>query len=128
MRDLAVMVFLGALVATGCGHKHAAVPDAGFTPLGSLPSGTNTAPSAPKITVTPEAGLQGKVVRTNSGGRFVVLNFPIGHLPALDQHLSVYRLGLKVGEVRVTGPQLDDNIVGDVVAGEAAVGDLVRDR
>jgi hypothetical protein len=33
-----------------------------------------------------------------------------------------------VGEVRITGPQNDDNIVGDILAGEAALGDSIRDR
>jgi hypothetical protein len=35
---------------------------------------------------------------------------------------------LKVGQVRITGPQLDDNIVADVITGELALGDLVRDQ
>ncbi len=79
------------------------------------------------LIVTPETRLLGKVVRVNASGRFVVLNFPIGHLPALEQRLNVYHLGLKVGEVRVTGPQLDDNVVADLVAGNATAGDEVRE-
>jgi hypothetical protein len=113
MRDLAVIASFGVLLVAGCGHKQATAPEAAFTPV---------------LIVTPEAALQGKVLRTNPAGKFVVLNFPVGHLPSLEQRLSVYRLGLKVGEVKVTGPQLDDNIVGDVVAGEAGVGDVVRDH
>ena len=61
-------------------------------------------------------------------GRYVVLTFPLGHMPALEQHLNVYHQGMKVGEVRVTGPQLDDNIVADILTGDAAVTDEVRDR
>jgi hypothetical protein len=78
--------------------------------------------------VTPGNGLLGKVVKVNVAGRFVILNFPIGHLPSIDQQLNVYRQGLKVGEVRVSGPQMDDDIVGDLVKGEAQGGDEVRDR
>ena len=78
--------------------------------------------------VTPETGLAGKVVKVNSGGRFVVLNFPVGHLPAIDQRLNVYRQGLKVGEVKISGPQLEDNVVGDLVSGNAEAGDEVRDQ
>jgi len=81
-----------------------------------------------KVIVTAESGLTGKVIKMNLEGRFVVLNFPIGHLPALEQRLSVYRGGLKVGEVKITGPQMDDDIVGDLVNGEAQAGDEVRDR
>jgi hypothetical protein len=128
MRDLAVIVALGVLLVAGCRHKQAAAPEAAFTPVPTTPSGTSKSSSSSSLIVTPEAGLQGKVLRANTAGRFVVLNFPVGHLPSLEQRLSVYRLGLKVGEVKVTGPQLDDNIVGDVVAGEAAVGDVVRDH
>ena len=54
------------------------------------------------------------------------MTFPIGHLPALRQELGVYRQGLKVGEIRVTGPQLDDSIVGDIQTGDAQTGDEVR--
>jgi hypothetical protein len=57
-----------------------------------------------------------------------VITFPIGQMPAVDQRLNIYRHGLKVGEVRITGPQNDDNIVGDILAGEAALGDSIRDR
>ena len=58
----------------------------------------------------------------------MVLSFPVGHLPVLQQHLHVYRRGLKVGELRVTGPQMDDLVVADVLEGEAGVGDEARDR
>jgi len=78
--------------------------------------------------VTPENVLFGKVASVNQTGKFVVLTFPIGHLPVLQQHLNVYRQGLKVGELKVTGPQLDDNIVADLVAGESEPGDEVRDK
>ena len=81
-----------------------------------------------KVIVTASTGLEGKVIRMNPEGRFVILNFPIGHLPALEQRLNVYRRGLKVGEVKITGPQMDDDIVGDLVNGDALPGDEVRDR
>jgi hypothetical protein len=45
----------------------------------------------------------------------------------LEQRLNVYRNGQKVGEVKVTGPALDTTIAGDIVAGEAQLGDEVRE-
>jgi hypothetical protein len=81
-----------------------------------------------KVILTQESGLSGRVKTVNAGGRFVVLNFPVGHLPGLEQRMNVYRLGLKTGEVKITGPQYDDNIVGDIIAGEVQPGDEVRDR
>jgi len=81
-----------------------------------------------KLIVTPGNSLVGRVAFVNTTARFVVLNFPIGHLPALEQRLNIYRSDLKVGEVKVTGPQYDDNIVADLLAGDSAIGDQVRDR
>lgn len=92
------------------------------------PAKADRAAQPPTLIVTPEMALTGKVAMVNLGARFVVLNFPIGRLPALEQILAVCRKGLKVGEVKVSGPQRDDNIVADITTGEAEVGDEVRDR
>ncbi len=78
--------------------------------------------------VTPSNALVGKIIRVHLDGRFVVVNFPVGQMPALDRTLNVYRGGLKVGEVKTTGPQRDDNIVADIVVGDCRQGDEVRDR
>lgn len=80
------------------------------------------------LLVTPENSLIGKVITYNTAGRFAVLDFPVGKLPALDQRLFVYRLGLKVGEIKITGPERDTNTVGDLVSGQAQKGDEVRDQ
>lgn len=80
-----------------------------------------------KMIVTPDTSASpAKVSLVNLGAKFVVLTFPIGHLPVENEHLSIYRRGLKVGEVKVTGPQKDDNVVADLIAGEAQIGDEVR--
>ena len=76
--------------------------------------------------VTPDRVLLGKIARVNEVGRFVVLEFPVSHLPAMGQVLFVYRNGLKVAEVKVTGPQRDDHTVADLTTGEAQLGDEVR--
>jgi hypothetical protein len=106
------LLMLAVLVGAGCGGKKASVG------VGQMP-GVGTV-------ISPAGALVGKVISVNPAARFAVLNFPIGRLPALEQRLSVYRQGLRVGEVKVTGPQRDDNIVADVVAGDVAVGDQVR--
>ena len=115
--------FLG----TGCAHraKQTSPKPVFAEPIAPAPT-TNA--SQPKLIISPEEGLTGTVSKVNAIGRYVVLTFPLGHMPALEQHLNVYHQGMKVGEVRVTGPQLDDNIVADILSGEAAVTDEVRDR
>jgi hypothetical protein len=86
-------------------------------------------PAAPITTlVTPDNSLSGKVVSYNSVGRFVVMNFSSRRMPRLEARLFLYRIGLKVAEVKVTGPQNDDNIVADLVSGDAQTGDEVRDQ
>ncbi|HTX22952.1 MAG TPA: hypothetical protein VMD27_13970 [Candidatus Aquilonibacter sp.] len=85
-----------------------------------------SATAAPPQIVTPDDSLTAKVVSYDSAGQFVVLNFPVGQMPATNQKLYLYREGLKVGEVKITGPQADDNVVADIVTGEAQVGDEVR--
>ena len=108
-----------------------------FVPLGLLlavmfaagcASQENAFSPAPSAVVTPDNSLAGKVVSYNSVGRFVVLNFPTGQMPKMDQSLFLYRAGLKVGEVKITGPQSGSNIVADLTGGNAQVGDEVRDQ
>jgi len=92
--------------------------------------GTKTPPTTqnPAPIVTPDNSLTARVLDYNATARFVVLGFPIGQMPRLEQSLFLYRNGMKVGEVRITGPQNDNNIVADLVTGEAQVGDEVRDQ
>jgi hypothetical protein len=118
-------------VVAGCAANRAA-----FAPLPSSASGAATGgptsadfPGASRpLTVTPENVLTGKVARVNSEGGFVVLTFLPGHMPALAERLALYRKGLRVGEVKITGPQNDDDVVADVLIGDAEVQDEVRNR
>src|SRR5258707_14597680 len=120
MRTFLAALGLGAVLWAGCaGHRGGSV---GFS---EVTVGSKSPVSLPndKVIMTPDTVLIGKIARVNQEGRFVVMTFPVGHLPTLNQRLSVYRQGLKVGEIRVTGPQMDDNVVGDIGAGEAQAGD-----
>ncbi len=121
MRILAITGGL-LVILSGCGKRQAVVqwPDAGNEGAARVATG--------KPVVTPEKGLIGTVASANTTARFVVLNFPVGRLPAVEQRLQVYRSGLKVGELKVSGPQLDDAIVADITAGEAKAGDEVREQ
>jgi hypothetical protein len=94
------------------------------------PSAKRATPAAvaPQPIVTPDNSLTARVVSYNASGRFAVLGFPVGQMPKLEQGLFLYREGMKVGEVKITGPQRENNIVADLVTGEAEVGDEVRDR
>jgi hypothetical protein len=112
-------LLLVAVLANGCGLFQHQAKTAKASPAAGV--------ATPAI-VTPDNSFTAQVVSFNSAGRFVVLVFPIGQMPRLEQGLFLYRNGMKVGEVKITGPQRDNNIVADIVTGEARVGDEVRDK
>ena len=113
MRVWLSVVLLGALAVAGCAGRTGAAPG-------------KAAPANHGLIITPELVVAGKVALVDTTARCVVLNFPLGRMPTAEQRLSLYRRGLKVGEVKVTGWQREDNIVADLVAGEAVVGDEAR--
>lgn len=86
------------------------------------------APAGSQYIVTPDNSLMAKVIKVNTVGQFVILNFPDGRMPKMDQHMFLYRTGLKTAEVKVVGPQEDTSIVADIISGDAQTGDTVRDR
>ena len=113
MRRL-VCCLAGGLILAGCASDKVAE------------SRPTTKKRPDKVIITPDNSLIGKVVRVNNNVRIAVLNFPIGKLPAMGSRFNVYRQGLKVGEVKVSGPQQDENIVSDIVTGDVQVGDELR--
>src|SRR5215469_4475848 len=97
------------------------------TPWHHNASAQKPAASGSAMIVTPDQSLAAKVIRVNATGRFAILNFPDGRMPKLDEHLFLYRAGLKIAEVKVVGPQQDTSIVADIVSGEVKEGDVVRE-
>lgn len=136
VRTLLLAALLGLASACGCAHQQAqygAVP--GFSSDSqSAPASPATSSKPPATTpstravLTPATSLRGKVARANPELHFVVLNFPLNQMPQVGARLNVYRAAAVVGEVKVTGPQLDDDIDADVVSGSAQAGDEVRDN
>jgi hypothetical protein len=114
MKFLFPLMIAGMLAAGCASHKPATVGTSVVNP--------------PQPIVTPDSSLTARVASYDSVGRFAVLSFPVGQMPKMDQSLFLYRQGLKVGEVKITGPQNDNNIVADLVDGDAQAGDEVRDQ
>jgi hypothetical protein len=121
-------LLLATLVLAGCSARPPAekstfglrhVPPPGATTLNR----TNATPI-----ITPAPGtVYGKIAHVNPTARFVVLTYPLGKLPPVEKRLSVYRNGMKVAELKVTGPARDQNTVADITAGEVQTGDEARD-
>ena len=128
MRDwLWLAILPGTLLAGGCARDRTAAASTPEVPANPSPV-ASTNDSGSQLIVTALEGLNGKVSAADLNLRFVVLTFPVGQMPALNQQLNIYRNGLKVGIVNVSGPQRDDSIVADIIMGEANAGDQVRDR
>ncbi len=98
-------------------------PRAGVTTRSS-PQRDAPARAVPRVGVS-EAP-RGRVVSVNASLRFVVIDFGLGRMPSVGTRWGVYRGGLKVGEVKITGPQEETNIVGDITSGDARSEDEVR--
>jgi hypothetical protein len=77
----------------------------------------------PETYITPALRPVGRVEMVNTQSRFVVLSFPPGQVPPPGQTWRISHLGLKIGRVKITGPQLELSTVADIVEGEANVGD-----
>lgn len=101
-------------------------PSPGPVPSATTPIQTEAPSANPGVIVTPSAASGGKIALVNVNAKYVVVSFPIGEVPGADRRLGVYRNGVKVGEIKVTGPQRDFNTVADVVEGECQIGDEVR--
>ncbi|MBO61138.1 MAG: hypothetical protein CMO63_04080 [Verrucomicrobiales bacterium] len=109
------------LVALGLAGCNSPGKGGGESPPEAKPGGATI--------VTPAAmRTEGKVVRTNEKLNFVVLDFGFKRLPRPGQQLGVYRLGKKIGQVRVSGPAWDSYTVADIVEGEIWIGDEARLR
>lgn len=146
---LAALFVLCFVAAVGCAHQDRrgeAVPDrvaaanrqfaakvranqpkAG--PPQSLKPTASTPPAqAPHFALlNPLVQPVGLIASINTNLRFVVIDFSLSRVPEVEQRLGVYRQGQKVGEVKISGPTINQNTVADLVAGEARVGDEVRE-
>jgi hypothetical protein len=76
--------------------------------------------------VTPDLRPAGRIALVDNEARFVVVNFPPGVVPQPGQSMNVIHLGVKIGEIKITGPQRDYDTVADLTAGQAYVGDEAK--
>ena len=112
------------LLVTGCFLRH---PKAAHNPAPppQQPQPPVSGPSA-KPVIQPDLQLSGQVAMVNSGARFVVITFSGGTVPTIGQRLIIFRNGAKVGEVKVTGPQHENDTVADIISGDPQLHDEIR--
>jgi hypothetical protein len=129
-----LMLVLSALLLVGCKHTK---PSDSATKSGQTDTSKKTDKNAKAKTATRETKSTaaqatpitepaGKVASVNSTLRFVVIDFALNPVPQVDQRMSVYRQGQKVGEVKISSQARNSIIAADITAGEAKVGDEVR--
>lgn len=68
----------------------------------------------------------GKVAFVNLSARFVILDYSLSQMPPTGQRLTVFRLGIRVGEVKITGQPQNGYVAADITAGEIQNGDETR--
>jgi hypothetical protein len=103
-------------------------PNSAANPIAPRPA-TRSAPADPaSLSIQPARIMNGRVAIVNANAGVCALNFPIGQLPAGGKTLTVYRHGVRVGEIKITGPQRDDNIIAEILSGELQPDDEARDR
>ncbi len=124
MRCCTFLVLWLVMLAGGCGTIPA--DSSGKKQGDSKPAGNAAKKTQEKIIVTPSNSPYGVVIRVNTVSRFAVVSFASGNLPSNGTQVGAYRNGLKVGELKITGPQQGENIVADLVTGEAQTGDEIR--
>ena len=122
-------VLLAVVSLTGCVFgKHKPRRPAPPSVVNVFPSAPITLATTNTFRVTPDESVTGRFTSVNENLRFVVLTFPIGQNPPLGSRMNVFRTGAIVGEIKVTGPERDDNTVADIVLGDAKKGDEVRPK
>ena len=116
-----LVALLCSCVCTGCASKKPEAQKAAAVKKNPAPRPGKVPPA-----LAPALETIGKIVSINATVRFVVLDFPLSMIPAVGQKMSVYRDGQKIGEVKISGPQNETNIVADITAGTVQIGDEVR--
>ena len=119
------MILLASCAWSGCVKSTSSAPPAAVA--AKKPKADNT-DGASAATVTLDDSPEGRVVWVNYHARFVILNFPSGILPSIGRKMSVYRGGLKMAEIKITGPQEGLNLAADILSGDVMPKDEVRDE
>ena len=81
--------------------------------------------SQTNLVITPAKSAVGHIRSVKPQLKFVVIDFPVGQVPAEETRLSIFRAGAKVGEVKISGSPKGTFIVGDILTGSAQEGDEV---
>jgi hypothetical protein len=121
---MALLIALVSLTFLGCSGSRSSA--ARNSPAQRIGARTNaTAVSVSPATTAPATG---RVARVNPDGAFVILSYPLGAVPPVGRRLSVYRDGMKVGELKVSEPRYQQHTAADITAGEARAGDETREN
>lgn len=121
----ALWIVLVSLTCAGCSGSRSLT-----TAHPGPPQNIGTRTNATAVSVSPAtaAPATGRIARVNPDSAFVILSYPLGQVPPVGRRLSVYRDGMKVGELKVTEPQYQQHTAADIMAGEAQAGDEARNN
>lgn len=84
---------------------------------------TQTTTPPPRARIVP---VTARIASVNDRLRFVIVDFTNSRQPTIDERLSVYRVGEKVAEIKVSGPFRNTTVAADILTGEVKYGDEVK--
>lgn len=113
------VVLCATVLLAGCMHR---------TPKPAGPAAAAPQTQSPRPVIQPDLRVAGQVAMVNADARFAVISFPGGPVPEKGRMLNVYRGGTKVGQLRVTGPQVENNTVADILSGDVQARDQVTEQ
>ena len=115
----AALVICAIVLVAGCKSNEQAAPPANPA-FNVKPAGSQT-----NLVIAPANSPVGHIRSVKRQLKFVVIDFPVGQVPADGTRLAVFRGGAKVGEVKISGSAKGTFIIGDILAGDAQDGDQV---
>ena len=70
--------------------------------------------------------MSARIVSVNEKLQYVIVDFTNSRQLGIDEKLSVYRVGEKVAEIKISGPYRNTTVAADIVSGEVKYGDEVK--
>lgn len=122
-RSLFIVLSAFVLALAGCATTKTAQEPAAGKPARKVTATSMPDAPPPKARVLQ---MSGRIAGANEKLRFVIVDFTNSRRPELHEKLSVYRVGQKVAEIKISGPYRNTTVAADVVAGEVRYGDEVR--
>lgn len=101
------------------------LPDTAVDPVDNQPLFEQNELVATNAPMRLTSAYETKIRLVNNDLQFVVLDYTFAPVPPVETRLAVFRKGVQVGTVKVTGPTINSTTVAIIIDGAPALGDTV---